>query len=446
MDLDTRLQNVAVVGAAGKMGSGIALLLALELGYRALESPDRTFILNLIDMNDAGLQALVRYLRDQAAKDGERQINRLRSLFKDRADLVDNQDMVQEFVFEVLLRVRTGRTMDLARESLLVFEAAFETEEVKHAIYKDLAQRCRPEAFFLSNTSSIPLQGLAQACAIPGRLIGYHFYNPPAVQKLVEVIQPRDCDPELARIAFDLAGLLRKRTVPSADVAGFIGNGHFIRDGLYAIRQVERLASKHGFVPALFMVDRVSRDFLLRPMGIFQLLDYVGIDVFQLITGVMTRYLGEDLHSGLLDRYLALGVKGGQGPGGVARPGFLDYRKGRPTAVFDPDTKTYLDLDGPWAKAAADWLGPLPGALSWKALQKDPDAGAKLAAWFQAIQGMDTLGAAMARSHLRASRETGINLVRQGVAASPEDVNEVLKLGFFHLYGPINDYAQGERP
>jgi 3-hydroxyacyl-CoA dehydrogenase len=336
--------------------------------------------------------------------------------------------------------------MDLARESLLVFEAAFETEEVKHAIYKDLAQRCRPEAFFLSNTSSIPLQGLAQACAIPGRLIGYHFYNPPAVQKLVEVIQPRDCDPELARIAFDLAGLLRKRTVPSADVAGFIGNGHFIRDGLYAIRQVERLASKHGFVPALFMVDRVSRDFLLRPMGIFQLLDYVGIDVFQLITGVMTRYLGEDLHSGLLDRYLALGVKGGQGPGGVARPGFLDYRKGRPTAVFDPDTKTYLDLDGPWAKAAADWLGPLPGALSWKALQKDPDAGAKLAAWFQAIQGMDTLGAAMARSHLRASRETGINLVRQGVAASPEDVNEVLKLGFFHLYGPINDYAQGERP
>jgi len=445
--LNTRLRQVAVVGAAGKMGSGIALLLALEQGYRALERPDQTFILNLIDMNDSGLQALVRYLRDQAAKDGERQINRLRSLFKDRADLVDNQDMVQEFVFEVLLRVRTGRTLDLARESLLVFEAAFETEEVKHAIYKDLAQRCRPEAFFLSNTSSIPLQALAEACAIQGRLIGYHFYNPPAVQKLVEVIQPRDCDPELARLAFELAGLLRKRTVPASDVAGFIGNGHFIRDGLYAIRQVERLSREHGFVPALYMVDRVSRDFLLRPMGIFQLLDYVGIDVFQLITGVMTRYLGEDLRSSLLERYLALGVKGGQGPGGVARPGFLDYRKGRPAAVFDPETKAYLDLDAPWARAAADLLGPLPEpALTWKGLQKDPEAGAKLAAWFRAIQGMDTLGAAMARDHLRASRETGLNLVRQGVAAGPEDVNEVLKLGFFHLYGPINDYAQGERP
>ena len=116
MDLNTRLRQVAVVGAAGKMGSGIALLLALELAYRALEQPDATFILNLIDMNDAGLQGLVRYLRDQAAKDGEKQINRLRALFRDRADLVDNQDMVQEFVFEVLLRIRTGKTLALAAE------------------------------------------------------------------------------------------------------------------------------------------------------------------------------------------------------------------------------------------------------------------------------------------------------------------------------------------
>jgi hypothetical protein len=47
MDLNSRLQNVAVVGAAGKMGSGIALLLALEQAYRAIEQPDATWILNL---------------------------------------------------------------------------------------------------------------------------------------------------------------------------------------------------------------------------------------------------------------------------------------------------------------------------------------------------------------------------------------------------------------
>jgi 3-hydroxyacyl-CoA dehydrogenase len=440
MDLDTRLQQVAVVGAAGKMGSGIALLLALELGYRALEHPEATHLLNLIDLNDAALQGLVRYIRDQAAKDGERQINRLRKLFRDRADLVDNQEMVQEFVFEVLLRLRTGRTMALAQDALLVFEAAFETEDVKLAIYQDLAARCRPETFFLSNTSSIPLQALSEACAIPGRLIGFHFYNPPAVQKLVELIQPRSCSPELARLALDLAQLLRKQTVPANDIAGFIGNGHFIRDALYAIGEVERLAPEHGFVPALHLVERVSRDFLLRPMGIFQLIDYVGIDVFQLIARVMASHLGEPLHSELIDRYVAMGVKGGQTSSGAPKAGFLNYAKGRPVAIFDPALRDYRELGGPWLQAAEARLGPVPEGQSWKALHRDPDPGPKLEAWFQAIRTMDTLGAELARRYFRASRATGLNLVRQGVANRPEDVNAVLKLGFFHLYGPITDY------
>jgi len=440
MDLNTRLRQVAVVGAAGKMGSGIALLLALEQGYRAMEHPESTYILNLIDMNDAGLQGLVRYIRDQAAKDGEKQISRLRGLFRDRADLVDNQDMVQEFVFEVLLRLRTGKTLALAQESLLVFEAAFETEEVKLAIYRDLAARCPAETFFLSNTSSIPLQALSEACGIPGRLIGFHFYNPPLVQKLVELIQPRDCAPELARLALDLARLLRKQTVPASDIAGFIGNGHFIRDGLYAIREVERLAPELGFVPALHLVERVSRDFLLRPMGIFQLIDYVGIDVFQLIARVMAAHLGEELHSALIDRYLDQGVKGGQTSGGAPKAGFLKYLKSRPVAIYDPARRDYTELDGPWLQAAEARLGPAPEGQSWKSLHRDPDPGPKLDAWFQAIKEMDTLGADLARRHFRASRAIGLDLVHQGVASGPEDVNAVLKLGFFHLYGPISDY------
>jgi len=443
MDLDSRLENVAVVGAAGKMGSGISLLLALELAWRALERPERVFVLNLIDLDDRGLQGLVRYLRDQAAKDGEKQINRLRRLFQDRADLVDNQDMVQAFVFEVLLHVRTGRTPALAADALLVFEAAFEREDIKTALYRDLASLCRPEACFLSNTSSMPLQALSEACGLSGRMIGFHFYNPPAVQKLVEVIRPRDCSPELAGLAGELAKVLRKQTVPSADIAGFIGNGHFIRDGLYALRLAERLAERHGFVPAVHLVERVSRDFLLRPMGIFQLIDYVGIDVFQLITRVMAGHLGEDLGSPLVDRLLERGVKGGQASGGAQKPGFLTYEKGRPAGIHDPDAGGYVALEDPAIREADARLGPHPDpGLSWKALQKDPARAAKLAAYFQVLASLDTLGGRLAREHLLNSRAIGLELVRQGVARSPEDVNEVLKLGFFHLYGPINDYLE----
>jgi 3-hydroxyacyl-CoA dehydrogenase len=449
MDLNPRLHQVAVVGAAGKMGSGIALLLALEMTWRALEQADAQadaqsgapWILNLIDLDDHALQSLLRYLREHAAKDAEKQINRLRAAFRDRPGLVDNQDMVQEFVFEVLLRCRTGRTLALAKDAQMVFEAAFEAEEVKHAIYRELASLCGPGTFFLSNTSSIPLGALGEACGLSGRIIGFHFYNPPAVQKLVEVIQPRRCDPELVQAAALLAHALHKKTVPASDVAGFIGNGHFIRDGLRAVREVERLAPEHGYLPALLMVERVTRDFLLRPMGIFQLLDYVGLDVFRSITQVMTRYLGEDLSCDLLERYLAQGVRGGQGAGGVPRAGFLKYQKGRPVAAYDPARKEYQDLDAPWAREAEARLGPLPEpVLTWKALSRDPDPAPRLEAWFQALGRLDTLGAELAKGAYRASRETALDLVRQGVANRPEDVNDVLKLGFYHLYGPVTDY------
>lgn len=441
MDLDSRLRQVAVVGAAGKMGSGIALVLALEMTWRALEHGDGPWVLSLIDLDDGALQALVRYLREHAGKDAEKQINRLRAAFRDRTDLVDNQDMVQEFVFELLVRLRTGRTLALAKDAHLVFEAAFESEPVKHGIYKELAALCRPDAWFLTNTSSMPIQALAEACGLQGRMIGCHFYNPPAVQKLVEVIQPRDCDPGLVQATALLAHALRKKTVPANDVAGFIGNGHFIRDGLYAIREVERLAGEHGYLPALAMVDRVSRDWLLRPMGIFQLIDYVGLDVFQLITQVMSQHLGEDLHSSLIDRHLAAGAKGGQTSAGAPKAGFFKYQKGKPAAAYDPAAKDYVDLEAPWAREALAKLGGLPEpVLTWKGLSRDADPGPKLASWFEAIKGMDTLGARMAKAHFQASRATGLRLVQQGVANRPEDVNEVLKLGFFHLYGPITEY------
>ena len=440
MDLNERMQSVAVVGAAGKMGSGISLLLALELAYRALAAPDRGFVLNLIDMNDAALQGLLRYIREQAQKDGEKQMNRLRTLYRDRADLVENGDIIQEFVAEVMLHLRTGRTLALAADSLLVFEAAFEKEEIKFQIYHELASLCRPETWFFTNTSSIPLHVLTETCGIRGRMIGFHFYNPPAVQKLLEVIPPEGCEPALRALAEELAKVLRKKTVPAADIAGFIGNGHFMRDGLFCIRALEKLAPEHGFVPALYLVEKVSRDFLLRPMGMFQLIDYVGIDVFQLILRVMEKYLKDGLHSPLVDRMLELGVKGGQTSSGSQKDGFLKYEKGKPVAIYDPETQAYRTLDPALVAALDDRLGAPPDpALSWKSLGRDPDKEARLKGWFAALKGLDTLGGAMAREHFLASREVALGLVRQGVAARAEDVNDVLTLGFFHLYGPVND-------
>lgn len=440
MKLDERLQRVAVIGAAGKMGSGISLLLAREMAWRALEAPagaPRLFALKLIDVNAEALQGLKRYLWDQAIKDGEKQIHRLRRAFAAREDLVENGEMIEAFAREVLVHVDAGTEVELARGASLVFEAAFEREDLKVDLFRRLQGLC-PEAWFLSNTSSIPLGELDRAAGLGGRLIGCHFYNPPAVQRLLEVITPEGCDPELAVLTLELARVLGKTVVEARDVAGFIGNGHFMRDGLHGLRMAEGLGLP--LPEALWKVDRATQAFLLRPMGILQLIDYVGIDVFQLILRVMEGHLQEGLHSPLVDRMLAAGIRGGQASGGLQRDGFFRYDKGRITGVYDLTTGAYQAIDPTWDGE----LGARPpGDLGWKALAADPGRDAHLASWFRALQGLEGLGARLALAQQAASRDVALRLVAEGVAADADAVNQVLCLGFFHLYGPVNPFFEG---
>ena len=82
---------------------------------------------------------------------------------------------------------------------------------------------------------------------------------------------------------------LRKTVVPAHDIAGFIGNGHFMRDGLHGIAEVERLRPRCRSSRRSTRSTGSRQDWLVRPMGIFQLIDYVGVDVFQCILPVMGR-------------------------------------------------------------------------------------------------------------------------------------------------------------
>ncbi len=150
--------------------------------------------------------------------------------------------------------------------------------------------------------------------------MGFHFYNPPAIQKLVELIVTKASQPEMQEFANNYAKALRKIVVPSNDKAGFIGNGHFMRDALYGINLAKDLAADRPLYEAIYMVNKVTQDFLVRPMGIFQLIDYVGIDVVQFIMKVMNPHLAdENLHSDLLDQMLELDVRGGQMSNGAQK-------------------------------------------------------------------------------------------------------------------------------
>ena len=442
MTYEERLQNVTVLGAAGKMGSGILLLTALEIGDLMLkpENKDKTFVLNAMDVSDEGLAGLVKYLRAQVLKIAEKKTVALRKMYHDRQDLIENSEVIEQYIVDVISIVRPTTRLEAAYESKLIFEAVNENKDLKVKIFKEIDANNDHKPWFFTNTSSVPINILDDEAELNGRVLGFHFYNPPAIQKLVELIWTEKTLPEVKEFAHEYAKNLRKVVVPSNDFAGFIGNGHFMRDALHGITEAEKLSEEFSMPEAIYIVNKVSQDFLVRPMGIFQLIDYVGIDVVRFIMGVMNPFLDdENLHSLLLDKLFDDGVKGGQNSDGSQKNGFLKYEKSRPVAVIDPETKEYVGFDT--FAHVDERIGTTPDmGIVWKKVVRMKNKDEVLQKFYSDMKALDTLGAKLAVVYGQRSNAIGKGLVADNVAHNKEDVNTVLLTGFFHAYGPINNY------
>jgi 3-hydroxyacyl-CoA dehydrogenase len=451
--VEERLRAVAVLGAGGKMGSGIAwvaLKAMAELDARENGAPGSgKFDLALIDANPASFRILKAYLRSQLLKTAEKSIGDLRAWAKDRADLIENAEIIGAYVDGALSMVRCEGDVSAAKPAKLVFEAVFEDLALKKELYARLKGLCAGDAYFLTNTSSIPISILDRAAGLDGRILGFHFYNPPAVQKLVEMVSGSGTRPELVAMGRELGRAFGKVTVPSNDVAGFIGNGHFIRELLFAFGKLRRMGESPE---SILTLNKATQDFLIRPMGVFQLLDYVGLDVFQMILKVMREHLDGAAADGTvfadetLDALLAAGVRGGQSGSGEQKDGLFKYERNKMTAVLDPAAAMsgmgdrYVSLaDTERFRKSVDGLGALPdGHVPWGAMSKDPGKKEKLSAYLARLAKTETMGARLGREFLDHSREVGKTLVRTGVAATDEDVTKVLMNGFYHLYGPAD--------
>jgi len=444
MDYTERLTNVTVLGAAGKMGSGILLLLGMEMADLKLKpgGENRNFVLNAMDISSEALPGLMKYLRSQVLKAAEKKTVLLRQLYANRRDLIENSEVIEAYVNEVLELVRPVTRLEAAYDSHLIFEAVAENTELKTKIFKQIDANNPHHPWFFTNTSSIPIGGLNSDAKLEGRILGFHFYNPPAVQKLVEIITIPENTEEMVEFAEQLASNLRKIVVKSNDVAGFIGNGHFIRDALYGIAEAERLSKDMPLHQAIYAINKIGQDYLMRPMGIFQLIDYVGVDVVRFIMMVMNPYMEEeDLHSDLLDQLYDKGIKGGQNADGSQKNGILQYEKGRAVGVYSLEKEDYIPFSD-FAAKTDEWLGLLPSVvMPWKNLVRSTNKNVVVETVFAAYKKCDDPGCKLALDYARRSREIGRQLLETHVATSSDDVNTVLMTGFFHAYGPINEFV-----
>lgn len=167
-------------------------------------------------------------------------------------------------------RLTASTTMDGLERADLVIEAVAEDLDVKHRVLSELERRA-PHAVLATNTSSLSVASLAEGLSRPERFGGLHFFNPVARMPLVEVIDGPNTSASVRRLLARAAVDLGKTPVLVGDVPGFVVNRLL---GPYLDEAV------HGFVQgaSIERVDAAAREFGM-PMGPFELLDEVGLDI-----------------------------------------------------------------------------------------------------------------------------------------------------------------------
>lgn len=214
---------------------------------------------------------------------------------------------------ETLLARIDGQT-DLATLAAcdLIIEAASESMPIKLAIFQRLDQIARPEVILCTNTSSIPIAELAATTDRPDRVVGTHFFNPPPVMKLLEVVRGLATSDETVVTATELGERLGKKVVLSKDRAGFIVNWLLMPYLNSAVRMYEEgFANREDIDQAVVLG-------LAHPMGPLQLLDLIGLDTALHISEVLFDEFKDPLYAPppLLKRMVTagyLGRKSGRG-------------------------------------------------------------------------------------------------------------------------------------
>jgi 3-hydroxybutyryl-CoA dehydrogenase len=237
------VSRLGVVGA-GTMGSGIAQLAALG-GYQTrLHDPFPEALESGIERIRAGLAKGVekgRWSAEDATGAGE--------------------------------RLEAAGDLEQLGDCQLVIEAVPERLDLKHELFARLSEICSPSAVLATNTSSLPVTAIAAAATNPERVVGMHFFNPPVLMELLEVVAGMASDERSLATARDVGERIGRRVIVAADGPGFLANRCGRPFGLEALKLLQEGVADHATIDRIVRIGGGFR------MGPFELMDLVGLDV-----------------------------------------------------------------------------------------------------------------------------------------------------------------------
>jgi enoyl-CoA hydratase / 3-hydroxyacyl-CoA dehydrogenase len=241
----SKINKITVLGS-GVMGHGIAQV-ASKAGYSiVLRDVDQSFLDNAMNKIKWSLGKLVE--KEKLSQ------NDADSIYGRITPIVDLKEAL--------------------KDSDLLIEAVPEDMELKKKVYADVDRFAEEKTIYSSNTSTLPISEMASLTNRPTRFIGLHFFNPPQLMPLVEVIPGRSTDDDTVRLSLEFINKIGKDPVLcKRDVVGFIVNRIFIplvHEAAYCLERDKTTMIK---------IDAAVKFKMGFPMGIFELADYTGLDV-----------------------------------------------------------------------------------------------------------------------------------------------------------------------
>lgn len=294
----------------------------------------------------------------------------------------------------VMSRFAGATAYDALAQADLVVEAVFEDMAVKKAVFAELDRICKPGAVLATNTSYLDIDAIAANLSRPQDVLGLHFFSPAHIMKLLEIVVPARVSADVVATGFALARKLRKVAVRAGVCDGFIGNRI-----LAVYRQAADYMLEDGASP--YQVDEALREFGY-PMGPYQVADLAGGDI-----GWATRKRRAATRDPraryvqIADRLCERGWFGQK----TGRGWYL-YAKGSRSGTPDPEVLAIVDAE----RARA---GITPRAFSNEEI---------------------------VRRYLAAMINEGANVVHEGIALRPLDVDVVFIAGYGfprHRGGPM---------
>ncbi len=252
------IKTVLIVGS-GAMGSGIAYVTAAN-GYNVI-------------LNDISQEILDKAM-DRIRYDV------MRGIDKGKLDMKTAEALIG--------RIKPNPNLEDAGKNFdLMVEAVFENMDVKKEIFKKVDAVAPEHAILASNTSTLSITELASVTNRPERVLGLHFFNPPAAMKLVEVIKGEKTSDEVIELGKSFATSVGKTPVIAKDSPGFIVNRILVPVMVEAVRLLEAgVASKEDIDKAMTLGANM-------PVGPLTLADAVGLDVALAATRTLEAKFGE---------------------------------------------------------------------------------------------------------------------------------------------------------